>query len=121
MPNSEVSTAVNVTAPLAQPPSWSLDVSHVVSLVLVWVKETQTKLQYQLAGIADGVGGWSLSNIDSGVYSRMLMRTAQAAALITPPSPIAPQIILEEAHARTNVKVGNLHLTVCTAHSHSCK
>lgn len=55
-------------------------------------------------GIADGVGGWSLSNIDSGVYSRMLMRTAQAAALITPPSPIAPQIILEEAHARTNVK-----------------
>lgn len=55
-------------------------------------------------GIADGVGGWSLSNIDSGVYSRMLMRTAQAAALITPPSPVAPQIILEEAHARTNVK-----------------
>lgn len=43
----------------------------------------------------------------------MLMRTAQAAALITPPSPVAPQIILEEAHARTNVKVGNMHLTVC--------
>ena len=42
----------------------------------------------------------------------MLMRTAQAAAHVTPPSPIAPQIILEEAHARTNVKVGNLQLTV---------
>ena len=40
------------------------------------------------------------------------MRTAQAAAQVTPPSPIAPQIILEEAHARTNVKVGNLQLTV---------
>ena len=57
------------------------------------------------AGIADGVGGWSQINIDSGVYSRMLMQTAQAAAAITPPSPIAPQIILEEAHAKTNVKV----------------
>lgn len=60
-------------------------------------------------GIADGVGGWSQINIDSGVYSRMLMQTAQAAAAITPPSPIAPQIILEEAHAKTNVKVSKLH------------
>ena len=56
-------------------------------------------------GIADGVGGWSQVNIDSGVYSRMLMQTAKAAAAITPPSPIAPQIVLEEAHHKTNVKV----------------
>ena len=48
----------------------------------------------------------------------MLMRTAQAAAQVTPPSPIAPQIILEEAHAKTNVKVGNLHLTMhCLEHT----
>lgn len=57
------------------------------------------------AGIADGVGGWSQVNIDSGVYSRMLMQTAKAAATITPLSPIAPQIVLEEAHKKTNVKV----------------
>jgi hypothetical protein len=61
-------------------------------------------------GIADGVGGWSQVNIDSGVYSRMLMQTAKAAAAITPPSPIAPQIVLEEAHHKTNVKV-----KVCTS------
>lgn len=58
-------------------------------------------------GIADGVGGWSQVNIDSGVYSRMLMQTAKAAAAITPLSPIAPQVVLEEAHKRTNVKVGS--------------
>ncbi len=61
-------------------------------------------------GIADGVGGWSQVNIDSGVYSRMLMQTAKAAAAITPPSPIAPQIVLEEAHHKTNVKVKALHI-----------
>ena len=69
----------------------------------------QTSMSHHICccspGIADGVGGWSQVNIDSGVYSRMLMATAKAAAAITPVSPIAPQIVLEEAHRRTNVKV----------------
>ena len=38
------------------------------------------------------------------------MQTAKAAAAITPPSPIAPQIVLEEAHHKTNVKVKALHI-----------
>ncbi len=71
-------------------------------------------------GIADGVGGWSQVNIDSGVYSRMLMQTAKAAAAITPPSPIAPQIVLEEAHHRTNVKVESLHICCHTRPRTNC-
>lgn len=56
-------------------------------------------------GVADGVGGWSQINVDSGIYSRLLMQTAKAAASIISPSPIAPQIVLEEAHKKTNVRV----------------
>ena len=59
------------------------------------------------AGIADGVGGWSQVNIDAGVYSRTLMENAKAAATKTCLSPIAPQIVLEQAHMKTNVKVSS--------------
>lgn len=67
-----------------------------------------TKNAYLMAGVADGVGGWSQINVDAGVYSRLLMQTAKAAASILSPSPIAPQVILEEAHKMTNVRV-NCH------------
>ena len=30
-----------------------------------------------LSGVADGVGGWALSGVDSGEYSRLLMQMAQ--------------------------------------------
>lgn len=29
------------------------------------------------SGVADGVGGWALSGVDSGEYSRLLMQMAQ--------------------------------------------
>lgn len=57
------------------------------------------------SGVADGVGGWSQIGVDSGEYSRLLMQTAKAAASIVAPSPVAPQIVLEEAHKKTNVRV----------------
>lgn len=58
------------------------------------------------AGVADGVGSWAdyPVPVDAGVYARMLMDHAKAAAAITAPSPLAPLAVMRAAHSRTLVQ-----------------
>ncbi|KAK9844187.1 hypothetical protein WJX81_007473 [Elliptochloris bilobata] len=57
-------------------------------------------------GVADGVGSWADYPIpvDAGVYSRMLMAHAKAAAAVTAPSALAPVAIMRAAHRQTLVQ-----------------
>ena len=86
---------------------WSspMFLSHSLQALRMCASAASAKGAYLRVGVADGVGGWSQINVDSGVYSRLLMQTAKAAASVLAPSPIAPQIVLEEAHKKTNVRV----------------
>lgn len=57
-----------------------------------------------MAGVADGVGGWSLSGVDSGLYSKELMQLAESAANATEPSAEAALGILAEAYSGLTVQ-----------------
>ena len=58
------------------------------------------------AGVADGVGSWAdyPVPVDAGVYSRMLMAHAKAAAAVTAPSALAPLAVMRAAHSQTLVQ-----------------
>ena len=54
------------------------------------------------AGVSDGVGGWSLSGVDAGEYSRLLMIMAKlfSESARTPPT---PSQIMHSAYNQTQV------------------
>lgn len=58
------------------------------------------------AGVADGVGSWAdyPVPVDAGVYSRLLMAHAKAAAAVTAPSALAPLAVMRAAHSQTLVQ-----------------
>ena len=59
--------------------------------------------------MADGVGSWAdyPVPVDAGVYSRLLMAHAKAAAAVTAPSPLAPLAVMRAAHSQTLVQACN--------------
>ena len=83
--------------------------------------------------MADGVGGWSLSGVDSGEYSKQLMQLAKSAADAIEPSAEAPLDILSQAYESLTVQVSrpsrvraSMNLAICSAgqlgamHHQSC-
>lgn len=61
-------------------------------------------------GVADGVGGWAEVGVDPGLYSRELMRHANAATTSCQPGPQCPQHLLEVAYLATAARGSS---TVC--------
>jgi hypothetical protein len=59
------------------------------------------------AGVADGVGSWADYPIpvDAGIYARLLMANAKAAAAGLAPSALAPLAVMRAAHSQTLVQV----------------
>jgi len=59
------------------------------------------------AGVADGVGSWADYPIpvDAGIYARLLMTHAKAAAAGLAPSALAPLTVMRAAHSKTLVQV----------------
>ena len=56
-----------------------------------------------LAGVSDGVGGWSLSGVDAGEYSRLLMIMSKlfSESARTPPT---PSQIMHSAYNQTQAR-----------------
>ena len=65
---------------------------------------------YFVAGIADGVGGWSQQGVDSGEYSRELMENARKCA-IDQELRQDPKLLMDKAH----VDMSDKKLGSCTA------
>ncbi|KAK9108806.1 hypothetical protein Sjap_016866 [Stephania japonica] len=61
-------------------------------------------LDEQVIGLADGVGGWAESGVNSGQYSRELMVNAVVAIQEEPKDSIDPARVLEKAYSRTKAK-----------------
>lgn len=59
----------------------------------------------QVIGVADGIGGWSRKGIDSGEYSRALMKNAAKCESVLESKflgfPVEPQEVLDEAFLKT--------------------
>lgn len=54
----------------------------------------------QVAGVADGVGGWASKGIDAGEYARDLMRNC-IASVAGADGVVKPKRVMTEAHSRT--------------------
>lgn len=65
--------------------------------------------------MADGVGSWAdyPVPVDAGVYARMLMGHAKAAAATTAPGPLAPLAVMRAAHSQTLVQACYLPSLTC--------
>ena len=65
--------------------------------------------------MADGVGSWAdyPVPVDAGVYARMLMGHAKAAAATTAPGPLAPLAVMRAAHSQTLVQACHLPSLTC--------
>ena len=65
-------------------------------------------------GIADGIGGWSMVNIDSGLYSRKLMSNAEQYIMETKSRD--PSKILKAAYNSMDEIVGTTTVCILTLH-----
>lgn len=74
-----------------------------------------TDKSQERAGVADGVGSWAdyPVPVDAGVYARMLMDHAKAAAATTAPGPLAPLAVMRAAHSQTLVQACHLPSLTC--------
>ncbi|XP_021835398.1 probable protein phosphatase 2C 55 isoform X2 [Spinacia oleracea] len=57
----------------------------------------------RVIGVADGVGGWADVGVDAGIYARLLMSNSMIAIQENSKDGVNPAIILEKAHADTDV------------------
>ncbi|KAL4442488.1 hypothetical protein ABPG77_005072 [Micractinium sp. CCAP 211/92] len=64
-------------------------------------------------GVADGVGGWAEVGVDPGLYSRELMRHANAATSSCQPGPHCPQHLLEVAYLSTTARGSSTACILC--------
>ena len=66
-------------------------------------------------GVSDGVGGWSLSGIDAGEYSRLLMIMSKlfSESARTPPT---PSQIMHSAYNQTQAR----RCTILSKSQHEC-
>ncbi|PSC69359.1 Serine threonine family 2C [Micractinium conductrix] len=69
-------------------------------------------------GVADGVGGWAEVGVDPGLYSRELMRHANAATGTCQPGPNCPQHLLEVAYLSTAARGSSTACILCLENEH---
>ncbi|KAE8055120.1 hypothetical protein FH972_011981 [Carpinus fangiana] len=55
-------------------------------------------------GVADGVGGWGIMDIDPGEYARQLMANSLEAILMEPEGKVDLERVLNQAYSKTKVK-----------------
>lgn len=78
----------------------------------------------QVVGVADGVGGWALSGIDSGLYSKSLMAEAKKAVEAAKKAGVQPTRatdIMQKAYDHTKHLVGSSTAVILMAEGQSVK